>query len=77
MAAQVFTRHDMEAKIVKRCWEDEGFRSEFTSNPSAAFSKHLNVPAASLPRISVHEEEPGSWHMVLPAKPTNVDERAV
>jgi hypothetical protein len=71
MAAQVFTRHDLEAKIVRRSWEDEGFRMELTSNPSSAFAKYLNVPAANLPRISVHKEERGSWHMVLPAKPGN------
>jgi hypothetical protein len=71
MAAQVFTRHNLEAK---RCREDEGFRTEFTSNPSAAFTKYLNIPAADLPRISVHREEPGSWHMVLPAKPGNPSE---
>jgi hypothetical protein len=68
MAAQVFTRHDLEAKIVPRSWEDEGFRQEFTADPAVAFSKYLNIPAASLPRISVYQEEPGSWHIVLPAK---------
>jgi hypothetical protein len=65
---QTISRHDLEAKILRRCREDEGFRSEFTSNPSAAFAKYLNVPAADLPRIPVHQEEPGSWHIVMPAK---------
>jgi hypothetical protein len=74
MAAQVFTRHDLEAKIVQRTWEDEAFGMELISNPTAAFSKYLNMPAASLPRISVHREEPGSWHMVLPARPANPSE---
>jgi hypothetical protein len=72
MAAQVFTRHDLEAQIVRRCREDEGFRMELTSNPSAAFTKYLNIPAVDLPRISVHEEAAGSWHMVLPARPGNL-----
>jgi hypothetical protein len=26
------------------------------------------VPAADLPNIVIHEEPPGSWHIVLPAK---------
>jgi hypothetical protein len=68
------TRHDLEAKIVKRCWEDEGFRKEFTADPAATFVKYLHSPASSLPRISVHEEELGSWHIVLPAKPANSSE---
>jgi hypothetical protein len=51
------TRHDLEAKIIKHCWEDEAFRKEFTADPAAAFVKYLEVPAASLPKISVYEEE--------------------
>jgi hypothetical protein len=68
------TRHDLEAKIVKRCWEDEGFRAEFIADPAGAFVRHLGIPAASLPRIVVHPESAGSWHIVLPQQPTNAGE---
>jgi hypothetical protein len=70
----VLTRHDLEAQIVKRCWQDEGFRKEFTADPAGAFVKYLEVPAASLPHISVHQEDSGSWHIVLPAKPAEPGE---
>lgn len=66
--AETITRHDLEAKIVKRCWEDEAFYKELTSDPPGTFAKYLNVPATSLPKIFVHQEEPGSWHIVLPEK---------
>ena len=72
--APLLTRHDLEAKIVKRSWEDEAFRKEFTADPAGAFVRYLQVPAASLPRIVVHEEEPGSWHIVLPPRPANTNE---
>jgi hypothetical protein len=68
------SRHDLEAKIVKHCWEDEAFRKEFTVDPAGSFVKYLQVPAASLPKIFVHQEEPGSWHLVLPLRPANADE---
>jgi hypothetical protein len=68
------TRHDLEAKIVKRCWKDEEFRKEFIADPAGAFVKYLQIPAASLPKIVVHEETSGSWHIVLPAKPPHVEE---
>jgi hypothetical protein len=68
------SRQDIEAKIVKRCWEDEGFRTEFTRDPVGTAVKYLEVPAASLPRIVVHSEAPGSWHIVLPQKPANAEE---
>jgi hypothetical protein len=72
--AAALTRHDLEAKIVKRCWEDEGFRKEFTADPAGAFVKYLRVPAESLPKIAIHQEMPGSWHIVLPAKPSDPSE---
>jgi hypothetical protein len=76
MAEQVptVTRHDLEAKIVERSWEDEGFRREFIADPAGVFVKYLNVSPASLPKFFVHQEEPGSWHIVLPAKPANTAE---
>ncbi len=70
----VLTRHDLEAKLVKRCWENEEFRQEFISDPAAAFAKYLEVPQAGLPKIVVHQEEAGSWHIVLPAKPVTTGE---
>src|ERR1700689_5543553 len=72
--APTLTRPALEAKIVKRCWQDEGFCKEFTADPAGAFVRYLEVPAASLPRISVHQEAPGSWHIVLPARPADADE---
>src|ERR1700691_441111 len=68
------TRHDLEAKIVKRCWEDAAFRKEFTADPAGAFVKYLKVPAGKMPKIVVYEETAGSWHIVLPPKPPNANE---
>jgi hypothetical protein len=71
MATQVqeLSRHDLEAKIVKRCWEDELFCKEFMADPAGAFEKHLKIQPASLPKIVVHQEEANTWHIVLPPKP--------
>jgi hypothetical protein len=68
-AAPSLSRHDLEAKIVKRCWENDSFRKEFVSDPAGCFVKYLKAPKAQLPKIVIHEEQPGSWHIVLPAKP--------
>jgi hypothetical protein len=68
------TRHDVEATIVKHCWKDEGFRAEFVADPAGMFAKYLEVPAAELARIEVHQEETGSWHIVLPQKPAYANE---
>jgi hypothetical protein len=72
--APTLTRHDLEAKIVKRCWEDKAFHKEFTADPVGTAVKYLEVPAANLPNIVVHEEPAGSWHIVLPEKPASAGE---
>jgi hypothetical protein len=76
MAEQIstLTRHDLEAKIVKRCWEDEEFRRDFTADPVGTAAKHLAVSAANLPKIAIHEEPAGSWHIVLPSRPAAADQ---
>jgi len=68
------TRHELEAKIVQKAWEDEAFRAEFIADPAAAFVKYTGVPAAQLPKIVVHEEAAGQWNIVLPARPSNSGE---
>ena len=68
------TRHEIEAKIARRAWADEAFRAEFLADPAAAFVKYAGVPAARLPRLVVHEEQPGTWHIVLPARPAATGE---
>jgi hypothetical protein len=70
----VLTRHDLEAKIVKRCWEDEEFRRQFAADPAGAFVRYLEIPAANIPKIVVHQESPGSWHIVIPSRPANANQ---
>jgi hypothetical protein len=57
------SRDDLEAKLVKRCWEDETFRQQLLADPAGTIAKHLRVSPAILPKISVHEEATGSWHI--------------
>jgi lactobin A/cerein 7B family class IIb bacteriocin len=53
---------------------DEAFRKEFASDPAGTFTKYLDVPAERLPKITVYQEETGTWHIVLPPKPANASE---
>jgi hypothetical protein len=73
-AGPALSRKELEAKIVKRCWENDTFRKEFVADPAACFAKYLNAPTAKLPKIVVHEEHAGTWHIVLPQKPAKAGE---
>lgn len=62
------TRHELEAKIVEKAWADGSFRAELIADPAGTFEKYSGIPAAQLPRIVIHAETAGEWHIVLPAK---------
>jgi hypothetical protein len=68
------SRHDIEAKIIKHCWDDPAFREEFIAAPKGTVAKYTGLSAANLPEIVVHEEAAGTWHVVLPAKPADAQE---
>ena len=71
---ETLSRHDLEAKIIKHSWDDPDFREKFIADPKGTVARYTGVSAADLPEIMVHEEAPGTWHIVLPAKPSGARE---
>jgi hypothetical protein len=69
----VLTRDDPEAGIVKLCSKNDAFREKFVADP-ATFSKSLDVPGSSMPKIVLHQETPGSLHLVIPTKAPGINE---
>ena len=72
--SQALNRHDLEAKIVKNCWKTTFPQGIHGRSGGRLFQKYLGVSKSSLPKISVVQEVPGSWSIVLPAKPANAGE---
>jgi len=68
------SRAELEARIIKRCWTDEAFRTELLADPVACFVKHTGLPAEQAPNIVVHEERGRDWHIVVPARPARAGE---
>jgi hypothetical protein len=68
------SRHDLEATIIKHCWDDPAFQKKFAADPIGTFVEYTGLAASSLPEIVVHEEAPGTWHIVIPAKPASSQE---
>ena len=68
------SRHDIEAKIIKHCWDDPAFHEKFVADPKGTIAKYTGISAGDLPQIVVHEEAAGTWHIVLPAKPAEAQE---
>jgi len=68
------SRHEIEARIVRKAWQDEAFRAELIADPVAVFTKYTGVAATQLPTILVHQEQSNEWNIVLPAKPAKTSE---
>ncbi len=62
-------RHEMEAKIISRAWEDEEFRNLLRADPRRAVEQVLGRPAPDGVEIRVVEETPATICLVLPATP--------
>jgi len=68
------TRADFEAQLVAKAWQDENFKRELISNPKAVFERELGQKAPEGIEVTVVEETPTHMYMVLPVKPSAVED---
>ena len=65
------TREELQAKLIAKAWEDESFKQELLSNPTAVVAREMgldNIPGIT---IQIVEETPTTYYLVLPPKPTD------
>ncbi|MDB9513744.1 NHLP leader peptide family RiPP precursor [Kamptonema animale CS-326] len=65
------TREELQAKLIAKAWQDESFKQELLSNPTAVVAREMgldNIPGIN---IQIVEETPTTYYLVLPAKPTD------
>lgn len=68
MSAQP-SRHELEARLIKKLWSDDDFRKAFEANPRAMTAKAMGVTEDQVPKIVLHQEAAGEWHIVVPSQP--------
>ena len=71
------TRRDLEARIVAKAWKDPSYKARLLNDPKAVLQSEISAidPAVSLPaalQVSVHEEGPNLYHLVLPRNPREI-----
>ncbi len=70
MTEQAITRHDLEAKIIAKAWQDEAFKQELINNPKATISREMGLVEVSQNlEFRVVEENADTFYLVLPMKP--------
>ena len=58
---------EIQAQIISRAMEDEGFRAGVIADPKAAIAAKFGVNLPAELDIQVHEETATTAHLVLPA----------
>lgn len=66
MAMTMKTRPELEAELIARVAEDEGFRALLLENPKEAIRQETGIEIPEDFTIQVHEENSMTAHVVLP-----------
>jgi hypothetical protein len=65
------TIRDYELDIIVKAWRDEKFRQSLLRDAKKAIEKEFDIEIPKHVRISVHEEDENSLHLIVPAVPAN------
>lgn len=65
------TIRDYELDIIVKAWRDEPFRQSLLKDPKKAIEKAFGIEVPKDVRISVHEEDELSLHLIVPSVPSN------
>ena len=67
----VKTRQALEAQLIDRAMQDEGFRQELVRDPKAVFERELGIQMSEHITMQVLEESPTTVYLVLPQPPAS------
>ena len=68
------TKHDLETRLIEKCWKDPEFRKQVLADPKGSFERHLGRPLPADLKIVIHEDSAKTINLVLPPAPTNASE---
>jgi hypothetical protein len=75
-AAAPLTRRGLEARIIAKAWKDPKYKGRLLRDPKGVLQEEVQAVApVTLPealQVSVHEETPNQFHLVLPRNPHEI-----
>ena len=69
-ASPAITKHDLETRLIEKCWKDPEFRRQVLADPKGTFEKQLGRLPADL-KILIHEDSANTLNFTLPPTPSN------
>jgi hypothetical protein len=73
-ASPGLTKHDLESRLIQKCWKEPEFRTQVLADPKGTFERHLGRPLPADLKIVIHEEDAKTLHFALPPPPVGVTE---
>lgn len=70
-------RQDLEARLIRRAWEDEAFHHLLLTDPRRAIESELGHPLPESVKITVLQEDPDTLYLILPPNPLPLPTRAL
>lgn len=68
-------RKDLEAGLIQKALEDEAFRQQLLQNPKAAIEAFTGKKLPSDVEVTVLEEKPNLFYLVLPENPDELPDQ--
>jgi hypothetical protein len=68
------SRRDMEARLIARAWQDEGFKQSLMSDPKAAIRQEFGIAIPPHVQVQVLEETPERLYLTLPRNRTELSD---
>lgn len=68
-------RNEVDASVLKKIWEDEGYKRRFLQNPTAVYREEWARTGTELPArvtVKVVEENDKALHLVIPENATQM-----
>jgi hypothetical protein len=70
-------RIDLELKLVAKAWQDDAFRQQLLDTPRATIQQELGIELPEDVEVKIFEEQPDQAYVLLPQKPTRLDQATI
>ena len=74
MASATTARLDLEAALIKKCWQEPEFRNQVIADPKGMFEKATGRKLPDTLKIFIHEEDRNTVHLSIPPAPGDMSE---
>jgi hypothetical protein len=74
MASAASARLDLEAALIKKCWQEPDFRKQVVADPKGMLEKATGQKLPDNVKIFIHEEDRSTLHLSIPPAPKNMNE---